>query len=1106
MFRVEVDEPIIVVGVNGNAYSYDGRGKLEPVIDGQILYPGEVVITADNANISVLVGHDFYVIEPHSVAAIIAQSNSPNLFVDLTGIGFTLPFDVLIENEALNEAPKINLDIQKFFNLVLEGKDPTQAFTPPDAGSDSSVNISEHAANTGDVEIQYDNDQLLAEAGFETYYQPQAQAFDDDPEVYFPSEGGESGAIELTEGDLEPNTYPITASTILLVDAGSLPLNPESVQFARESRGQLLNLLNETITSSQQKVIFSYDTDFQSLVGTVDGNEVIRFVLAASQANNGIDANVTLTINQQMPIDHRDKIDSSFISITEQQLRILFDIEIYDVGNNAPLNSLTIEGIINDGVLPNVSSDSTVRIEESLTAHSVSGVTQIDIGSDNIASIAFSELQPSLVGITSEGLATQYQVEGNRVALSYVDHPDTLILTVELQTSGDYVVTSYFPVDQSETLADLILPLNYFVTDFDGDNSNIGTITVIIEDSNAPPGGNTGDIILTEGDLDSAVVAEQYPVSNQSSFVIDAGFDRLLANTLHFVESDLNSLLDELNLLTSAGQSLQFSVVELPSGQLTLTGLLETGQPALKLVLTPSQSDILNITVNVSIEQNIPIDELPVGLGTQHLTMNGELLNFSLSLQATTTDGDVLQKPAQLDVTIQDGMAPQLAASSSISITDPLDNSTQPVRGDGSLTIDLGSDTLKTLDFLPQQSSLDGLLSNSLPTYYEVVANKLSLKVEGNQQTVLTVEIDLDGRYTVNQYLPLNQPTDTNLEQLILSVQATDFDDDQSNIGELVIDILDGNDPVLQDGAQTLITETLATQTVTGQINVIVGSDKIDHANFLLDQASLQGLTSNGHQTDFRVSGNVLTVYIPATATTAEQTVFDVTLTIDGSYSLTQYHPIDQDPTTNLTELSLDVTVTDKDDDTSNVGHLLIGILDGINPDGQGVIAQAVNQEGDLDPMTYPTQGQGSVTIPALNDDLVPDSVIIDSGQVALLVAELEQLTASGLALIFTVSSISSPYSVLLTGVDSQNQTVLTVTLTPTAVKTSGGGLGVELTVAAEQHLPLDHDPNVYAGGQYVQVTDDAITIDIPVQCHDSDDDFLDVPATAQVILQDGEP
>lgn len=208
MFRVEVDEPIIVVGVNGNAYSYDGRGKLEPVIDGQILYPDEVIITADNANISVLVSHDFYVIEPHSVAAIIAQSNSLNLFVDLTGIGFTLPFDVLIENEALNEAPKINLDIQKFFNLVLEGKDPTQAFTPPDAGSDSSVNISEHAANTGDVEIQYDNDQLLAEAGFETYYQPQAQAFDDDPEVYFPSEGGESGAIELTEGDLEPKNVP----------------------------------------------------------------------------------------------------------------------------------------------------------------------------------------------------------------------------------------------------------------------------------------------------------------------------------------------------------------------------------------------------------------------------------------------------------------------------------------------------------------------------------------------------------------------------------------------------------------------------------------------------------------------------------------------------------------------------------------------------------------------------------------------------------------------------------------------------------------------------------------------------------------------------------
>ncbi|MGR5226862.1 hypothetical protein ACPV3S_20975, partial [Photobacterium damselae] len=110
----------------------------------------------------------------------------------------------------------------------------------------------------------------------------------------------------------------------------------------------------------------------------------------------------------------------------------------------------------------------------------------------------------------------------------------------------------------------------------------------------------------------------------------------------------------------------------------------------------------------------------------------------------------------------------------------------------------------------------------------------------------LTVTIDKAGTYQVDQFLPLNQPTATDLISLSLQVQATDKDNDQSNIGELVIDILDGNDPVLQDGAQTLITETLATQTVTGQINVIVGSDKIDHANFLLDQASLQGLTSNG--------------------------------------------------------------------------------------------------------------------------------------------------------------------------------------------------------------------------------------------------------------------
>ncbi|HIF9222255.1 TPA: hypothetical protein ACX6QD_003806, partial [Photobacterium damselae] len=615
------------------------------------------------------------------------------------------------------------------------------------------------------------------------------------------------------------------------------------------------------------------------------------------------------------------------------------------------------------------------------------------------------------------------------------------------------------------------------------------------------PDGTTGDMMVVEGDLVPPEIGpstQQYPVQIEKKWVLLATDDDLVASSLAIDASLKNQIIQELEQLTSQGDALSvtFTQDSATGEMIWQANAVSTSQLVFALTITPTQ-DNSNVQVLYHLEQHLPLDHLPYS--GSYVTANGTEIAFDMPLQLFDTDGDPLSHPLDITVRIDDGDIPHFAPGGGAQLTE-IGSTT------GSAGLNVGSDEIAKLIFLSDQPSLQGLLSNGEATYFAVTDNELALKVVGSDANVLTVTIDKAGTYQVDQFLPLNQPTATDLISLSLQVQATDKDNDQSNIGELVIDILDGNDPVLQDGAQTLITETLATQTVTGQINIIVGSDKIDHANFLLDQASLQGLTSNGHQTDFRVSGNVLTVYIPATATSAEQTVFDVTLTIDGSYSLTQYHPIDQDPTTNLTELSLDVTVTDKDDDTSNVGHLLIGILDGINPDGQGLIAQVVNQEGDLDPMTYPTQGQGSVTIPALNDDLVPDSVVIDSGQVALLVTELEQLTASGLALTFTVSSTSSPYSVLLTGVDSQNQTVLTVTLTPTAVNTSGGGLGVELTVAAEQHLPLDHDPNVYAGGQYVQVTDDAITIDIPVQCHDSDDDFLDVPATAQVILPDGEP
>ncbi|MGE6218150.1 hypothetical protein ACLH0F_21295, partial [Aeromonas media] len=164
---------------------------------------------------------------------------------------------------------------------------------------------------------------------------------------------------------------------------------------------------------------------------------------------------------------------------------------------------------------------------------------------------------------------------------------------------------------------------------------------------------------------------------------------------------------------------------------------------------------------------------------------------------------------------------------------------------DGQLPVNVGSDRLVSLNFEASQPALDGLTSGGKPTSYQVNGNQITL-LDAGGKTVLTVTLDLDGKYHVKLDGVLDQPVGTNSVNLGLQVQGTDFDGDQSNLGTLNIQITDGALPQVDPVSLTLTEDSnwSAAQTLSGDLNITAGSDPLANISFDASQPGLQGLTS----------------------------------------------------------------------------------------------------------------------------------------------------------------------------------------------------------------------------------------------------------------------
>ncbi len=591
---------------------------------------------------------------------------------------------------------------------------------------------------------------------------------------------------------------------------------------------------------------------------------------------------------------------------------------------------------------PLIGQSDTLTLSEADLAKgpvSATGSLHTGAGLDGNLQVSFGADQSALeqLGLTSQGAALSYQINGQTLTASA---GGVTVFTLTLANDGSYRILWQQSLDHG--LDSQSLPFSLEYRDSDGDLVS-ANLTVKLVDS-TPPDFTIAPISLTEDGF-----TQQGAVVGQSEFVVGHQADPLLADSLAF--ADQAATLTRLNGsgLSSDGHVLSFEF----SGDRLLTGYYQDANgnrvEVLKAELTASQNGS-DIDGKVTVSLNGPLDH-----------QGSDQLSLGLSISAKEIDGD--ETRADLQAAINDGMDPSLGIDTGISLQEGAAGQTL----DGQLPVNVGSDRLVSLNFEGNQPALDGLTSGGKPTSYQVNGNVITL-LDAGGKTVLTVTLDLDGKYHVTLDGVLDQPVNTNSVNLGLQVQGTDFDGDQSNLGTLNIQITDGALPQVDPVSLTLTEDSnwSAAQTLSGDLNITAGSDPLANISFDASQPGLQGLTSGGQPVVISISGNSISGAVNG------QNVFTLTLDQQGHYVFTLNQPLDQGSADS--RILAGFTLTDSDGDKVS-SSLSVAIGDGANPVISAVTGTSLTEANQGDAAVV---GNMSFTVSHGSDALDQSSLKFD--------------------------------------------------------------------------------------------------------------------------------
>ncbi|MFM5239354.1 retention module-containing protein [Aeromonas veronii] len=584
-------------------------------------------------------------------------------------------------------------------------------------------------------------------------------------------------------------------------------------------------------------------------------------------------------------------------------------------------------------------------------------------GQDGNLQVQFAADQSALegLGLVSHGAPFGYTINGQTLTASA---GGATVFTLTLNNDGSYRIVWSQSLDHGQDV--LRLPFNLEYRDSDGDLVK-APLVINLVDSNPP----NFDVDLPPITLTEDAFTNGAAVVGESSFVVKHTADPLLVDSLVF--SNQSSTLTTLNGsgLASDGHPLTFEFAD----DRTLVGYYLDG--------SGQRVEVLRAELNAQQQGSDLAGRVVVTLTGPLDHQGSDTLSLGLQVSANEIDGD--STSANLTLTVNDGSDPALGIDKGVALQEGGNQSI-----DGQLPVTVGSDRLVSLNFEASQPALAGLTSQGKATTYEVQDNQLTVKDwQGN--TILTVAIGLDGKYSVSLTGVFDEPEATNSLNLGLKVQGTDFDGDKSNLGTLNITITDGALPQVDPVSLTLTEDSnwQQGQTLDGDLTITVGSDPLASITFDANQPGLQGFTSGKQAVTIAVADHRIEGRTPD-----GKLVFELTLGNDGKYSFTLHQPLDQGSADSL--LKAGFTLLDSDGDRVS-STITVAVGDGANPTISAVTGTTITEMAQGETAAVSTM---SFSVAHGSDALDPNSLGFD---IAAIQSTLTGLTSHGNPVTFTI-------------------------------------------------------------------------------------------------------
>ncbi|MCR9566443.1 retention module-containing protein [Vibrio diabolicus] len=978
-----VPQNAIVNAVKGEVLVLGLDGKVRSIKAGDELISGEVIITENNASLDVQIHNELYLVDANCVACL----PEPSFEQPETLLQSPVNGQVTFDPTAIEGANFDANDVAAIQQAILDGADPTAILEATAAGAGA-----EGSANAGYVTVEYNNPEVLASTFFETSatrsgVEERDEA--DDLDVTIFADGGQSLQSSVTEGSISLSSYPQTISSSVLIEAGDLALDTASFVPETSSLESLLTELNSDITSAGQPVAFVYDEAQNAIIGTQEGNEVLRIEIEATSLGRNLELEVVTTISQG--IDHVASVADGQVSISGDQINIAFDITGADIGGNSIQAPIDFTTTVIDGDDPAPQNVTFENVESSSTP--ITG-TFVDIGSDQLATVTFNQEGLSQFdGLLSDNQATEAVLseDGSTITLSIAGSNET-VLTISLNTDGTYQFEQFKPLEQTNGEDTIELSLPTTIVDFDQDTAS-NTFTMTILDGDNPVIENVTGLSLDEAGVDQGSQEGAVVTSGSGSITTSVGSDIIDHYELEPTEFNVGGELQ------SQGQVVQLELASESNGVRTYEGFIEL--------------DGVRITVfDVAIDAPA-LGEYQFNLYEQldHTGANDDSLTFSLPVYAVDADGDRSSitegsntpEAAQIVIQVQDDV-PTIDGVDALAVDeDDLSSigsdQSDSVLAQGSFTTTQGSDRVVSYQLESGTDPLNGLESQGRSISLTETVNSdgsftYSATAEGD--AIFTLQVNPDGSYSFSLEGPIDHAVGSDSLTLDFTIVATDFDGDTSSL-VLPVTIADDvptiNDVVAltvdEDDLSSVGSDQSQPTLVEGQFTTTQGSDGVVQYQLDVNADPLNGLQSQGQTVSIAETQNADGSYTYS-ATANGSAVFTLILNTDGSYSFELQGPIDHAANSDSLTLDFSVIATDFDGDTSQI-VLPVTIVDDkptitdvgaitVDEDDLGTIGSDQTDPISIDGNFTTTQGSDRVVSYQLDASATPVAGLTSQG------------------------------------------------------------------------------------------------------------------------------